>query len=213
LGQRLIAIGRDFLPKASPLHGLLQISSDHVLIHINQDFRKMPTTADFLQACQWAGIATLFFALVAGVGFFLQWGIRFRLVGIAGFMLVLTGGLFGLSIVPFSRAIVPGAVHYTLVFDDAATRAVIAVSNTITPTELDATLRQAGGATLKIYGRLSREGELPTLRARTILHPEPGVSQLVYLGQIQRMNSMDESSFKVDIFRQQFAALPTQKPA
>lgn len=170
----------------------------------------MLTTADFLQACQWAGIATLVFAGIAVLGFVMQWGIRFRLVGVTGFMLVLTGGLFGLSIVPFTRTIIPGSVHYSLIFDDGATRAVIAVPANITSTELDATLRQAGGDILRNYGRLNRVGELPTLRARAILHPEPGISQLVYLGQIQRISNGDESPFKVELLNEKLASLQHQ---
>jgi Protein of function (DUF2518) len=171
----------------------------------------MPTTADFFLACQWVGGATLLVALLAGIGFVFQWGIRFRLVGIAGFLVVFTVGLFGLSIVPFTRTIVPGSIPYSLVFDNGVSRAVIAVPPTVTPTQLEATLRQAGGSTLKGYGRLNRADELSTLRARTILHPEPGVSQLVYLGQIQRIPNGGETPFKVEVFTQKFAMLPTPK--
>lgn len=167
----------------------------------------MLTTADFLRACQWAGIATLGLALITAMGFVLQWGLRFRLVGVTGFMLVMTGGLFGLSVVPFTRTIVPGSVHYSLIFDDGATRAVIAVPASITAPELDATLRQAGGDVLRNYGRLNRVGELPTLRARAILHPEPGVSQLVYLGKIQRIANGGDSPFKIELFDEQLAAV------
>ena len=102
----------------------------------------MLTTADFLQYTQWSGIATLLLAALTVLGLIFKWGIRFRLVGTTGFMLVLTGGLFALSIVPLSRTVIPGAARFTLVYDNGSTQAVIATSRQITPTQLEATLRQ-----------------------------------------------------------------------
>jgi Protein of function (DUF2518) len=168
----------------------------------------MPTTADFLVLCQWVGIATLGFGVLAGLSFLFQWGIRFRLVGVTGFMAVLTGGLFALGLVPLTRTIVPGAVHYSLVFDDGAAQIVIAVPATISESELDATLRQAGNNFLSpTYGRLSRGLAGPAVRARTIVHPKPGLSQLVYLGQVTR-TADQEQPLQVDIFADQLAQLP-----
>jgi len=103
----------------------------------------MLTTANFLTFAQWAGILTLACAAIALVGFVFKWGIKFRLVGVTGFMLVLTAGLFALSIVPFTRTVIPGAVRFSLVFDNGGNQAVITVPPSITQTELDATLRQA----------------------------------------------------------------------
>jgi hypothetical protein len=77
----------------------------------------MLTPADFLQVTKWGGILTLTFGAIAALSFLFKWGIRFRLVGVTGFMGVLTGGLFGLSIVPLSPTVVPGSVRYTVVFD------------------------------------------------------------------------------------------------
>jgi hypothetical protein len=173
----------------------------------------MPSNADFLLACQWVGILTLLCSALAGLGFLLKWGIRFRLVGITGFMGVLTGGLFALGLVPFTRTLVPGSIHYSLVFDNGANQIVIAVPASITETELEATLRQAAGNLLFGYGRLSRRGELPTVNARTLLHPEPGVSQPVYLGQAQRLGIEAEEPLQISIFSEQLAALSKATPA
>ncbi len=169
----------------------------------------MLTTANFLQYTQWSGIATLVFAALAVLAFILKWGIRFRLVGTTGFMLVLTGGLFALSIVPLSRTVIPGATRFSLVYDNGATQAVIAVSPKISPTQLDATLRQAA-SNLYSYGRLgTREDSQLTVRARTIIHPEPGVSVPVYLGQVKRsLVSREKSEMTVEIYPDKFAQLP-----
>jgi hypothetical protein len=144
----------------------------------------MPTPAEFLVATQWAGIGTLALAAVAALGFVFKWGLRFRLVGAAGFAAVLTVGLLGLSFEPFTRAVVPGAAPYATVYDSGASQIVITVPSTLTPEALDATLRQAASNLFKPY-RLGVPGQTPTLRARTIVHEPGGVSKLLYLGQIQ----------------------------
>jgi hypothetical protein len=139
-----------------------------------------------LIASKWVGISTLVLAVLTGLSFILKWGFRFRLVGITSFMAVLAGGLFALGVSLYVRTPIPGAVKFSLVYDDAATQAVIAVPATITESELEATLRQAA-ADLYSPGRFSRNGENElTIRARTLLHPEPGLSQLVYLGEVKR---------------------------
>ncbi|OUL26535.1 Ycf51 family protein [Nostoc sp. 106C] len=169
----------------------------------------MLTTADFLQYTQWSGIATLVFTVLTVLAFILKWGIRFRLVGTTGFMLVLTSGLFALSLVPLSRTVIPGAGRFSLVYDNGSTQAVIAISPQTTPSALEATLRQAA-SNLYSYGRLgSRNDNYLTIRARTLLHPEPGVSIPLYLGQIKRsLASREDSEITVEIYPEKFAQLP-----
>jgi hypothetical protein len=144
----------------------------------------MPTPAEFLEATKWAGIGTLALMALAGLAFGFKWGIRFRLVGAAGFAAVLTVGLLGLSFEPFTRTVVPGAVPFSTVYDSGASNIVITVPSTITEEALDATLRQAASNLFKPY-RLGVPGNSPTVRARTILHEEGGVSRLMYLGQVK----------------------------
>ncbi|BAZ65894.1 MAG: DUF2518 family protein [Pelatocladus maniniholoensis HA4357-MV3] len=169
----------------------------------------MFSQADFIQYTQWSGIATLVFALLTVLGFIFKWGLRFRLVGSTGFMLVLTAGLFTLSLAPLTRTVIPGAVRYHLVYDNGSTQTVIAISPQITPTQLEATLRQAAND-LYSYGRLGKPGDNQlTIRARTIVHPEPGVSTPLYLGQVQRsLASREDSQMAIDIYQDKFAQLP-----
>jgi hypothetical protein len=168
----------------------------------------MPTTADFSTYAQWAGIATLAFAALSGLAFLLKWGIRFRLVGVTGFMAVLTVGLFSLGLVPFTRTAIPGAVRFSTVFDSGAAQAVIVVPPTITESELTATLQQAA-SDLFSMGRLGRGEEQLTIRARTVLHPEPGVSQPLVLGQVKRSLSVrDDENMTIELFPDNLAKLP-----
>ena len=140
--------------------------------------------ADFARAAQWMGIGTLTLAALTAFGFGFKWGVRFRLVGATGFAVVLTVGLFGLSLEPFTRTVIPGAVPYATVYDSGASQIVITVPAAITPEALGSTLRQAASNLFKPY-RLGIPGQTATIRARTIIHAPGGISQLVYLGQVQ----------------------------
>jgi Protein of function (DUF2518) len=168
---------------------------------------------DFLKYTQWSGLATLAFAAIAILAFVLKWGIRFRLVGTTGFMLVLTGGLFALSLAPLTRTVIPGALRYSLIYDNGATQAVIGLPQTVTPTELDATLRQAA-SDLYSYGRLGAGGNNSlTIRARTVTHPETGLSVPLFLGQVKRsLGSREDAGMAVEIYADKFAQLPKTKP-
>jgi hypothetical protein len=172
----------------------------------------MPTNADFFQYAQWGGVATLVFGAIALLSFLFKWGIRFRLVGATGFLAVLTVGLFGLGVVPFTRTVVPGAVRYSTVYDSGADRVVIVVPQSITETELSATLRQAA-SNLFSPGRLSRGDDKLTIQARTVLHPQPGVSQPLYLGQIKRsLFIRDDEQMEIKLYSESFAQLPQPEP-
>ncbi len=165
--------------------------------------------SDFLQFTQWAGIATLVLAVLTVLGFLFKWGIRFRLVGTTGFVLVITGGLFALSLAPLTRTAVPGALRYTLVYDNGASQTVITIPQIINSTQLDATLRQAA-SDLYSFGRsgVTRDKQM-TIRARTVIHPEPGVSIPLYVGQVKRsLTSREESEMAIEIYDEKLAQLP-----
>ncbi|MEL6469667.1 MAG: Ycf51 family protein [Cyanobacteria bacterium J06623_4] len=166
----------------------------------------MLTPEQFLIATQYFAIGTLAFAALTALAFVLQWGIRFRLVGATGFMGVLTAGLFGLSFQPLTQTIVEGAVPYTTVFDSGSSQVVIAVPNSITADELEATLQQAASNLLK-PSRLGGPGQqTPRIRARAIVH-QPGISELLYLGAVTpgKGTTPEEKSPVVEIYPDQLA--------
>lgn len=168
----------------------------------------MPTSADFSTFAQWAAIATLACAALSGLAFLLKWGLRFRLVGATGFMLVLTAGLLALGLAPFTRTVVPGAIRFFTVFDSGAAQAVIVVPPTVTDSQLAATLEQAA-SDLFSMGRLGRGEEQLTIRARTVLHPAPGVSQPLILGQVKRSLAVREDpEMTIELFPDNLAKLP-----
>lgn len=168
----------------------------------------MLTTDEFLTFASWAGSITLLFAVLAVLGFIFKWGARFQLVGVTGFFGVLTGGLFALGLVPITRTVIPGAVKFSRVYDTGAEIAVIAVPPTITESELEATLRQAA-SDLYSNGRLGRDENKLTIRARTIIHPKPGMSKPLYLGQVKRsLTKRNDEQMQIDIFPDKLAQLP-----
>ena len=168
----------------------------------------MFTTEHILEYTRWSGYFTLFCAVLAVLAWVLKWGFRFRLVGVTGFMIVLTVGLFALSLGLNPRSEIPGAVRYARVFDTGSTNVVISVAPDITETELDATLRQAANR-LFSSGRLSRGESDLTIRVRTIVHVKPGLSQPVYLGQAKRsLSSRVDDTIAIEIDRKQLAKLP-----
>ncbi|MBV9386345.1 MAG: Ycf51 family protein [Chroococcidiopsidaceae cyanobacterium CP_BM_ER_R8_30] len=167
----------------------------------------MASYTDSLTLTQWAGIATLACAAITILGFVLQWGIRFRLVGATGFLVVLTGGIFALTLVPFTRTVVPGAVRFSLIYDTGATQTVIAVPPKISHDQLEATLRQAA-SDLYSYGRLGRDEDKLTIRARTVIHPDPGVSQPLYLGQVKRsLTNRNDEQMAIEIYQDKLALI------
>ncbi|AFY78615.1 MAG: Ycf51 family protein [Hydrococcus sp. C42_A2020_068] len=166
------------------------------------------SSLDFSTYTQWLGILTLICLVLTILGFVFGWGIRFRLVGVTSFMVVLTAGIFALGLGLFTRTVVPGAVRFALVYDNGATQAVIAVPPKITESELEATLRQAADD-LFSYGRNSIGGENQlTIRARVLLHPESGVSVPVYVGQVKRsLAKRDDDQMQIEIFPESLAKL------
>jgi hypothetical protein len=158
------------------------------------------TSLGFSTYTQWSIIATIAFLLLAIIAFIFQWGIRFRLVGITGFMIVLTVGLFGLGLGLFSRTEIPGSVRFSRVYDNGGNQVVIVVKSSITETELEATLKQAANDYFS-YGRTSGKDNKLTIRARTLVHPEPGLSIPLYIGQVKRSLSVrDDENMQIEIF-------------
>ena len=163
---------------------------------------------DFAVLTKWSGILTLFCLVLALIAFVFKWGIRFRLVGATGFMAVLTGGIFALGLGLFTRTVVPGAVRFARVYDNGANQVVIAVPPAIDESTVEATLRQAADD-LYSRGRLGLGNNKLIIRLRTILHPEPGVSQPLYLGKVERsLSQREDDNMNITVFSENVAQLP-----
>ncbi len=171
----------------------------------------MITTAEFTQYFQWSGIATLAITALTILALVLQWSFKYRLVGATGFMGVLTAGLFALSLVPIVHTNVPGALHYSLIYDNGSDRATIVVAPPVTETGLDATLRQAA-ADLYSYGRSGSAEKQLKVRARSVIHPSAGVSEPLVLGEVTRsLSGGEDSALDVRIDRGNLAKVAQSK--
>lgn len=162
---------------------------------------------DFSFYIQGAAILTGLAFLLAIAGFLFQWGIRFRLVGVTAFLGVITLSIFALSLGLFQYAAVPGAVPYSLVFDNAQSNVAIVVPADITREQTEATLRQAA-LNLSPYGRLGGPDGKLHIRARVVLHPEPGLTQPLYLGEARKLpGDRRAEQLEIDLYDDSFQQL------
>ena len=167
----------------------------------------MLTNAELLEASKWGAILMVICGAIATLAFIFNWGIKFRLVGITAFMGVLAGGIFALGLGLYTRTAVPGAVPYSLVYDNGGKRTVIAVEPEVTKSELKATMEQAAGD-LFSPGRLGVGDNLLTIKVRTIIHPEEGVSEPIYLGEVKRsLAKREDEDTEINIFGDRFQHL------
>ena len=169
----------------------------------------MFSTSLLFTCAKWLAIGTIVTLIVTVVAFVVNWGFRFRLVGVTSFMGVLTAGFFALGLGLFPHAEIPGAERYALIYDNGANQAVVAVSPDIKKSAIEPTLIQAA-TDLYSYGRTGTGGnDRFTIKLRTVLHPQPGVSKPLFLGTAER--SIIERSSKdiaIEIFDDNVAQLP-----
>jgi hypothetical protein len=164
---------------------------------------------DLFTCAKWLGIATVVALVVTIVAFVLGWAWRFRLVGATSFMGVLTASFFALGLGLFPHADIPGATRYALIYDNGANQAVVAVSPNIEKSAIEPTLIQAA-TDLYSYGRTGSGGnDQFTIKLRTILHPQPGVSQPLFLGTAKRsITARTSKDIEIEVFAQNVAQLP-----
>ena len=169
----------------------------------------MTFNTDLFTYAKWSGIATLVCLVVAIISFVVGWNFRFRLVGVTSFMTVLTLGIFALGLGLFPHTEIPGAARYVLVYDNGANQAVIAVSPNIEKSAIEPTLIQAA-SDLYSYGRTGTGCNSQfTVKLRTVLHPQEGVSQPLFLGEAKRsLINRDKEDIKIEVFEQNLAKLP-----
>ncbi|NJK99637.1 MAG: DUF2518 family protein [Spirulinaceae cyanobacterium RM2_2_10] len=166
----------------------------------------LPT--DFAIYIKGAAILTAVALVLAIAGFLFQWGFRFRLVGVTAFMGVITLSILGLSLGLFQRTEIPGAGRYALVFDNASSNVVIVVPDDVTPEVTQATLRQAA-IDVSPYGRLGGNDGKIHVRARTVLHPEPGLTKPLFLGEARKLpGDVRAERLEIDLYDESFQQLP-----
>ena len=157
----------------------------------------------------WTGYTTIGLFFLTIIAFIAGWSFRFRLIGVTSFLTVLTAGIFSLYLGLFTHTVVPGAARYSLIYDNGANKAVVAVSPEIAADAVEPTLLQAA-TDLNSYGRTGTNGNNTfIINLRTVLHPEKGVSEPLFLGQAKRsLGVRDQSNVEIEVFQQNIAKLP-----
>jgi hypothetical protein len=149
---------------------------------------------------KWSAILTIALFVFTVIAFIFGWGFRFRFFGITSFMVVLTVGIFGLNLGFFARTTIPDAVRYTLVYDNAANLTVVSIPPNVNETQVRATLQQVA-SDLFSPGRIGIGDDKLTIRVRTLIHPQEGITEPLYLGQVRRsLNSRDDDNLAIEIY-------------
>jgi hypothetical protein len=150
-----------------------------------------------------AGVGLTIFTIVALIK---SWGFRFRLVGVTSFTFVVAASVFALSVSLYQRPNIPDAVRYTRIFDRQSNQAVITMAASVTENQIKATLEQAA-TDLFSSGRTSPDGTL-TIRARTILHPQAGLTVPLFLGQVRRsLLTRNDPNMQIELYPNNVALL------
>ena len=136
-----------------------------------------------LTAAPWLGWSGLVLGALTAIAFLINWGIRFRLVGVSSFTLLLAVSCwaFGVSYTP--PVVVEGAVRAPIVFDNGNDLVVVAqVPADLAPDTVQATLEQLEG-NLRGSGRSSNT---VLVRLRGIQTAGDGLGRPVILGEVSK---------------------------
>lgn len=144
----------------------------------------MPADPLLLQAGQWLGVASAVLALLTIAAFLQRWGVRFRLVGITSFtvLLAISCAAFAISYSP--RVSIPGAVVLPVVYDNGAELVVAAAPDDLPEEAILPSLEQIS-RNLRGSGRQTSDG-LVHVRVRQIHSVGTGRSQPVVLAEATR---------------------------
>lgn len=135
-----------------------------------------------LAAAPWLGWSGLALVVLTLVAFLASWGLRFRLVGVSSFTLLLAVSCwaFGVSYTP--PVVIEGAVRAPIVFDNGNDLVVAQASVDLDDAAVGATLEQLAG-NLRGSGRASSS---VVVRLRGIRQASDGLGRPVILGEITR---------------------------
>jgi hypothetical protein len=135
-----------------------------------------------LTAVPWLAWSGLGLGLLTVVAFLAGWGLRFRLVGVSSFTLLLAASCwaFGVSYTP--PVSVEGAIQVPIVFDNGNDLVVAQASTDIDPDAIEPTLQQLAG-NLRGSGRAS---SMVLVRLRGIRPVSDGVGRPEILGETTR---------------------------
>ena len=137
-----------------------------------------------LSAGTWLGIAGAALLLITMLAFLLRWGIRFRLVGVSSFTVLLSLSCLAFAVSYAPRDVVEGAVSVPLVFDNGSDLVIAAAPADLQEEAYRPTVEQVA-RNLRGSGRKGDNGEVH-VRLRRVEAVAPGVDRPVILAEASR---------------------------
>jgi len=137
-----------------------------------------------LSAGTWLGIAGGVLLLITVLAFLLRWGIRFRLVGVSSFTVLLSLSCLAFAVSYAPRERVEGAVSVPVVFDNGSELVIAAAPADLPEAAYRPTVEQVA-RNLRGSGRKGDEG-LVHVRLRRVEAVGPGVDRPVILAEANR---------------------------
>jgi len=116
-----------------------------------------------LTAGEWLGVASAVLLVLTVVAFLVRWGIRFRLVGITSFTVLLSLSCLAFAVSYTPRQLVEGAISVPVVFDNGSDLVIAAAPAQMSPEaygpsvqQVALNLRGSGRGTQRVEVRLRR---------------------------------------------------------
>ena len=131
----------------------------------------------------WSGLA---FGVLTAVAFLAQWGLRFRLVGVTSFTLLLAVSSWAFTVSYTPPVMIEGALRAPVVFDNGNDLVVAQAPVDIETSAVEPTLAQLAG-NLRPGGRSS---DVVVIRLRQLKAVGEGISEPVVLGQTEVRNAI-----------------------
>ena len=130
-----------------------------------------------LTAGEWLGVASAALLLLTLVAFVVRWGIRFRLVGVTSFTVLLSLSCLAFAVSYTPRQLVDGAVSVPVVFDNGTDLVVAAAPADLDPAAFGPSVQQVA-LNLRGSGRGTQLVEVCLRRVESIA---PGTDTPVVL--------------------------------
>ena len=137
-----------------------------------------------LKAGIWLGIASGVLLVLMLLGFALRWGIRFRLVGVTSFTVLLSLSCLAFAVSYAPRTVVEGSVSVPVVFDNGSDLVVAAAPADLAPEAFRPSVEQVA-LNLRGSGRHGDNG-LVHVRLRRVEPQGDGIDRPVVLAQADR---------------------------
>jgi hypothetical protein len=141
----------------------------------------MAADSIMFQAGQWLGAAGAALAVVTVVAFITRWGVRFRLVGVTSFTVLLAISCLAFAVSYVPRVSVPGARSVPVVYDNGTDLVIAAAPADLEPSAIQPTVEEV---TRNVHGsgRTSSDGSVH-VRLRRIEPATAGAGRPVVLGE------------------------------